>query len=60
MPHRHGDTDVVVLATKISLENGNNHRMEKKKAMTAVRSKSKLLRWEQEREKIRNMYNILG
>ena len=44
--HRRGDTGaVVVLATKIRLENGNDHRMEKKKAMTAVRSKRKLLRW---------------
>ena len=33
----------MVLATKISLENGNDHRMEKKKATTAVESKRKLL-----------------
>ena len=29
--HRRGDTGAVVLATKIRLENGNAHRMEKKK-----------------------------
>ena len=39
-----GDTSAVVLATKIRLENGNDDRMAKKKAMTAVRSKRKLLR----------------
>ena len=39
--HRRGDTGAIVLATKIRLENGNAHRMEKKKAMTAVRNKSK-------------------
>ena len=32
--HRRGDTGIVVLATKISLENGNDHRTKKKKAMT--------------------------
>ena len=42
--HRRGDTGAVVLATKIRLENGNDHRMEKKKAKSAVRSKRKLLR----------------
>ena len=52
--------DVVVLATKIRLENGNDHIMEKKKAMTAVRSKGKLLRWKQETGEIRNRCNILG
>ena len=57
---RRGDTGAVVLATKIHLENGNNHRMEKKKAMTAVRSKIKLLRWKQETGEIRNRCNILG
>ena len=47
--HRRGDTGAVELATKIRLENGNEHRREKKKAMTAVRSKRKLLlRWKQE------------
>ena len=39
--HRRGDTGAVVLATKIRLENGNDHIMDKKKAMTAVRSKRK-------------------
>ena len=58
--HRRGDTGAVVLATKVRLENGNDHRMEKKKAMTAVRNKRKLLRWEQETEEIRNRCNILG
>ena len=29
--HRRGDTGAVVLATKIRLENDNDHRMEKKK-----------------------------
>ena len=58
--HRRGDTGAVVLATKIRLENGNAHRMEKKKAMTAVRNKSKLLRWKQETGEIRNRCNILG
>ena len=29
--HRRGDTGAVVLATKIRLENANDHRMEKKK-----------------------------
>ena len=57
---RRGDTGAVVLATKIRLENGNDHRMEKKKAMTAVRSKRKLLRWKQETEEIINRCNILG
>ena len=38
MSHRRGDTGAVVLATKVRLENGNDHRMEKKKAMTAVRN----------------------
>ena len=42
--HRRGDTGAVVLVTKIRLENGNAHRMEKKKAKSAVRSKRKLLR----------------
>ena len=37
-------TTATVLATKIRLENGNDHRMEKKKEMTAVRSERKLLR----------------
>ena len=50
----------VVLATKIRSENGNDHRMEKKKAMTAVRSKRKLLRWKQETGEIKNRCNILG
>ena len=45
--HRRGDTGAVVLATKVRLENGNDHRIEKKKAMTVVRNKMKLLRWEQ-------------
>ena len=58
--HRRGDTGAVVLATKVRLENGNDHRMEKKKAMTAVRNKRKLLRLEQETEEIRNRCNILG
>ena len=58
--HRRGDTGAVVLATKVRLENGNDHRMEKKKAMTAVRNKRKLLRWVQETEEIRNRCNILG
>ena len=35
---RRGDTGAVVLATKIRLENGNGHIMEKEKATTAVRS----------------------
>ena len=39
--HRRGDTGAVELATKIRLENGNDHMMDKKKAMTAVRSKRK-------------------
>ena len=38
----------------------NDHRMEKKKAVTAVRSKRKLLRWKQETGEIRNRCNILG
>ena len=39
----------------------NDHRiMEKKKAMTAVRSKMNLLCWKQETGKIRIRYNILG
>ena len=59
--HRRGDTGaVVVLATKIRLENGNDHRMEKKKTKTAVRSKRKLLRLKQETGEIRNVRNILG
>ena len=58
--HRRGDTGAVVLATKVRLENGNDHRMEKKKAMTAVRNKMELLRWEQETEEIRNRCNVLG
>ena len=58
--HRRGDTGAVVLAKKIRLENVNDHRTEKKKAMTAVRSKRKLLRWKQETEEIRNRCNILG
>ena len=60
--HRRGDTGgAVVLVTKIRLENGNDHRAEKKKAMTTVRSKkSKLLRWKQETGEIRNRCNILG
>ena len=41
--HRRGGTGIMVLAKKVSLENGNDHRMEKKKAMTAVESKRKLL-----------------
>ena len=59
-PHRRGDTGAVVLATKIRLENGNDHTMEKKKAMTAARSKRKLLRWKQKTGEIRNRCNILG
>ena len=58
--HRRGDTGAEVLATKIRLENGNDHRMEKKKAITAVRRKRKLLRWKQETGEIRNRCNILG
>ena len=58
--HTRGDTGAVVLATKIRLENGNDHRMDKKKAMTAVRSKRKLLRWKEETGEIRNRCNILG
>ena len=58
--HRRGNTGAVVLATKIRLENGNDHITEKKKAMTAVRSKRKLLRWKQETGEIRNRCNILG
>ena len=58
--HRGGDTGAVVLATKIRLENGNDHRMEKKKIMTAVRSKRKLLRVKQETGEIRDRFNILG
>ena len=58
--HRRGGTGAVVLATKIRLEIGNDHRREKKKAMTAVRSKRKLLRWKEETEEIRNRCNILG
>ena len=59
---RRGDTGgAVVLATKIRLENGNDHIiMEKKNEMTAVRSKRKLLRWKQETGEIRNKCNILG
>ena len=57
---RCGDTGAVVLATKIRLKNGNDHTMEKKKAMTAVRSKRKLLRWKQETGEIRYRCNILG
>ena len=38
----------------------NYHRMGKKKAMTAVRNKRRLLRWKQEMGEIRNRYNILG
>ena len=51
---------ITVLATKIRLENGNDHIMEKKKAMPAVRRKRKLLRWKQETGEIRNKCNILG
>ena len=40
---RRGDIGVVVLATKIRLENGNDHIIEEKKTMTVVRSKRKLL-----------------
>ena len=59
--HRRGDTGAVVLATKFRLENGNNHIIEKKKAMTAaVRRKRKLLRWKQETGEVRNRCNILG
>ena len=58
--HRRGDTGAVVLATKIRLENGNDHRMEKKKAMTAVRKKRKLLRWKEETGERRNRCNIPG
>ena len=58
--HRRGDTGAVVLATKVRLETSNDHRMEKKKAMTAVSNKRKSLRWEQETEEIRNRCNILG
>ena len=58
--HRRGDTSAAVLATEIRLENVNDHRMENKKAMTAVRSKRKLLRWKQETGEIRNRFNILG
>ena len=62
MSHRRGDTGAVVLATKIRLENGNDHhiRMEKKKAMTAVRSKRKLLRWKQETGEIRTVKQEIG
>ena len=58
--HRRGDTGAVVLATKVRLENGNDYRMENKKAMTAIRSKRKLLRWKQETGEIINRCNILG
>ena len=49
--HRRGDTGAVVLATKIRLENGNDQIIEKKKAMTVVRRKRKLLRWNKKRGK---------
>ena len=60
MFHRRGDIGAVVLATKICLENGNDHIIEKKKTMTAVRSKRKLLSWKQETGELRNRCNILG
>ena len=57
--HRRGDRGAVVQATKVRLENGNDHRMEKKKTITAVRNKRKLLRWKQKTGEIRNRCNIL-